>query len=78
MTSENRREFLKQLARGAAYVAPVVISVAAPPGLAGQGKSSQHKPGGGANLQAAPGQQPGESLGGPPPGGPPPGQPPRP
>jgi len=43
MNDQDRREFLKQLAKTAAYTAPVVYSLAAPVELAGQGKSSMHK-----------------------------------
>lgn len=42
MTPTDRREFLKKLAKGAAYAGPVIVSMAAPTDLAGQGKSSQH------------------------------------
>jgi len=38
----DRREFLKKLAKGAVYAAPVVYSIAAPVDLVGQGKGSQH------------------------------------
>ncbi len=44
MTDQDRREFLKKLARTAAYTAPVVYSLAAPIELVGQGSSSEHKP----------------------------------
>lgn len=40
MTTDDRRAFLKKLAKGAAYSAPVVYSMAAPLGLSGQGGSS--------------------------------------
>ena len=40
MTQENRRAFLRKLAKGAAYSAPVVYSMAAPVDLLGQGMSS--------------------------------------
>lgn len=40
MTQVNRRAFLKKLAKGAAYSAPVVYSMAAPVDLLGQGMSS--------------------------------------
>jgi len=43
MTTEDRRAFLRKLAKGAAYSAPVVYSMAAPLDLVGQGKSSEHK-----------------------------------
>jgi hypothetical protein len=66
MTEHDRREFLKQLAKTAAYAAPVVYSLAAPVELLGQGgKSSEHKhPSSGASqsepggAQQAPGSQP--------------------
>lgn len=70
MSHESRREFLKRLAHGTVYAAPLVITVAAPPGLAGQGKASQHKPPGVSNLQTQ--QAPGESPYPPPPGRTPP------
>lgn len=38
MAQENRRAFLRKLAKGAAYTAPVVCSMAAPVDLIGQGK----------------------------------------
>jgi hypothetical protein len=43
MTDQDRREFLKKLAKTAAYTAPVVYSLAAPIELVGQGQSSEHK-----------------------------------
>ena len=43
MTDEDRREFMKKLAKGVAYVAPTIVSVTAPASLAGQGMGSQHK-----------------------------------
>ena len=51
MKDEDRREFLKKLAKSAVYTAPVVYSLAAPIELVGQGMSSQKKP-------KAPAQQP--------------------
>jgi hypothetical protein len=75
MSNEDRREFLKKLAKGTAYAAPVVHSLAAPLDLVGQGSSSQHKKR--PNAVAAPGssgitQQ--EQIGAPSPGErPPPG-----
>ena len=45
MSEKNRREFLKQLAKGTAYAAPVVYTLAAPIEVAGQGGSM--KKGGG-------------------------------
>ena len=50
MTLTDRREFLKKLAKGAVYAVPVVVSLAAPVDVAGQGGSSQHH----SHLQAAP------------------------
>ena len=43
MSSEDRRAFIKKLAQGTAYAAPVVHSLAAPLDLVGQGKASEHK-----------------------------------
>lgn len=43
MSTSDRREFLKQLAKTATYSVPVVYTVAAPRELLGQGKSSEHK-----------------------------------
>ena len=40
MTQVDRRAFLRKLAKGAAYTAPVVYTMAAPVDLIGQGKSS--------------------------------------
>lgn len=40
---QDRRAFLKALARRAAYAAPVILSVTAPSELHGQSKGSQHK-----------------------------------
>jgi len=40
MDQVDRRAFLRKLAKGAAYTAPVVYSMAAPVDLVGQGKSS--------------------------------------
>lgn len=63
----DRRAFLKLLARGAVYAAPVVASFTVPAPSAGQGTSSQHKSMGAeppATQQStpwdapAPGQQP--------------------
>jgi hypothetical protein len=44
MTQQNRREFLKKLAKTAVYAAPVVHTLAAPIDLVGQGQSTGHKP----------------------------------
>ncbi len=77
MSQEDRRAFLKMLAKGTAYAAPVVHSLAAPLDLVGQGKSSEHKHGGQAATASPTGsgltQQ--TDIGAPPPGQrPPPGQ----
>ena len=40
MNTDDRRAFLKKLAKGAAYSAPVVYTMAAPLHLSGQGDSS--------------------------------------
>ena len=77
MTVHDRREFLKKLAKTAAYTAPVVYTLAAPIELIGQGMSSQHHhhhhhhmaaP---AGLEQSPGTQPGQQApwDRPPPGG---------
>ena len=82
MSQEDRRAFLKKLAKGTVYAAPVVHSLAAPLDLVGQGKSSEHKHQGMLGATASPGgssltQQ--TDIGAPPPGQqPPPGQPNRP
>ena len=47
MSTEDRREFLKQLAKGTAYAAPVVYTLAAPIEVAGQGQGGSMKQGGG-------------------------------
>ena len=65
MTDENRREFMKKLAKSVAYVAPTIVSVTAPASLAGQGGSSQHK-------HQDPLQGHGHAAAGQGPGGPPP------
>jgi hypothetical protein len=43
MNLADRRAFLRKLAAGVAYAAPVVHSMAAPVDLVGQGKSSEKK-----------------------------------
>lgn len=43
MNAEDRRSFLKRLAKGAAYTAPVIQSFAAPADLIGQGMPSGKK-----------------------------------
>ncbi len=68
MTDSNRREFLKKLAKSAVYTAPVIATFAAPPDLLGQGKSSQHKKGGGKSGMAAPAPGPAAPWNAPPPG----------
>lgn len=71
MTEHDRREFLKQLAKTAAYTVPVVYSLAAPVELSGQ--ASQHKHTASGATQTAPSatQQPGGTApwDRPPPGG---------
>lgn len=47
MAGQDRREFLKAVARSMTYTAPLVYSLTAPIELVGQGKASKHKPGGG-------------------------------
>jgi hypothetical protein len=79
MSQQDRRAFLKKLAKGTVYAAPVIHSLAAPLDLVGQGMSSEHKhEHGNWAATASPGgssltQQP--DIGAPPPGQqPPPGQ----
>lgn len=43
MKGEQRREFLKQLAKGAVYAAPVIRTMTAPLEVVGQGESTSHK-----------------------------------
>ena len=69
MTQVNRRAFLRKLAKGAAYSAPVVYSMAAPVDLLGQGMSSGK--GGGKDMTKA--TTAGMTLAVPPPGSVPPG-----
>ncbi len=57
MSSDDRREFLKKLAKTALYSAPVVHSFAAPVDLLGQGQSSEHM-----SHQAPPPAQPSTST----------------
>jgi hypothetical protein len=71
MNDRERREFLKNLARTAAYAAPVVLTFQAPAELLGQGKSSQHKPAAAPFQQPAPAAEP-APWNQPPPGSPPP------
>ncbi|MEE8133842.1 MAG: hypothetical protein V3T56_02225 [Gemmatimonadales bacterium] len=42
MTDADRREFLKKLAKSAAYATPVITTFAVPAELLGQGMGSQH------------------------------------
>jgi hypothetical protein len=71
LKDQHRREFLKKLAKGAVYAAPVIRTMTAPLEVVGQGKSTSHKNdhgneghGGGAGGSspalggAAPGTQP--------------------
>lgn len=53
MTVPDRREFLKRLAAGTAYVAPVVYSLAAPVELGGQAPTGKGHGGGGGHGMAA-------------------------
>jgi len=69
MAQESRRAFLRKLAKGAAYSAPVVYSMAAPVDLLGQGMSSGK--GGGKDMDKNP--RSGMTQGVPPPGNRPPG-----
>jgi hypothetical protein len=48
MTHEDRRAFMRKLAKGTVYAAPVVFSMAAPLDLLGQGGSSDK--GGGMDM----------------------------
>jgi hypothetical protein len=43
---DSRREFLLKMAKGAAYVAPVVVTLSTPDGLLGQGQSTNSQKGG--------------------------------
>jgi hypothetical protein len=55
MTPEDRRAFLKRLAKTTAYMAPVVQSFAAPADIVAQGSSpSKKKPMGAAGFEAEP------------------------
>jgi hypothetical protein len=69
MAQENRRAFLRKLAKGAAYSAPVVYSMAAPIDLLGQGQSSGK--GGGQDMDKR--TAGGQTITVPPPGSVPPG-----
>jgi hypothetical protein len=70
MTQVNRRAFLRKLAKGAAYTAPVVYSMSAPVDLIGQGMSSGK--GGGKDMDKATGASQTQFVP-PPPGSVPPG-----
>ncbi len=74
MKDEQRREFLKKLAKGAIYAAPVIHSMTAPLEVAGQGSSTSHKTDHGNMGHGKGGASPasGPSLGGPSPGSQPP------
>lgn len=67
MRSHDRREFLKKLATGAVYTAPVMVSLAAPPALAGQGPPSMMT-GGGGDMGSSGMTMPDPVFGPPPPG----------
>ncbi|HWP39125.1 MAG TPA: hypothetical protein VNL18_16375 [Gemmatimonadales bacterium] len=58
MASEDRREFLKRLAKTTAYVAPVVQSFAAPADVVAQGSSPSKKPMKAAAFEAEPAPSP--------------------
>ena len=47
MPFHDRREFLKKLATGVVYTAPIMVSLAVPPALAAQGPPSMMNMGGG-------------------------------
>lgn len=65
MPFHDRREFLKKLATGLAYTAPVMVSLAVPPALAAQGPPSMM--GGGGDMGASDMTMP-DLFGPPPPG----------
>ena len=44
--AESRREFLKRMTRGAAYAAPLMVTLSTPEGLLGQGQSTNSQKGG--------------------------------
>ena len=69
MTQVDRRAFLRKLAKGAAYTAPVVYSMAAPVDLIGQGQSS----GKGGGMDMTKSTTSGMTVSVPPPGNRPPG-----
>jgi len=68
MTQVDRRAFLRKMAKGVAYTAPVVYSMAAPLDLMGQGSSSGK---GGADMDKT--TTSGQTVTVPPPGSVPPG-----
>jgi len=70
MNQEDRRAFLRKLAKGAAYSTPVVYSMAAPVDLIGQGKPSGKGKGKGMSKGKGGG---GKTIAVPPPGSTPPG-----
>jgi hypothetical protein len=77
MTEERRREFLKRLAKGAVYAAPVIRTMSAPLEVVAQGQSTSHKNDHGGHWSGS--SAGGSGLGGPPPGTqPPPGSTPPP
>jgi hypothetical protein len=44
--AESRRDFLKRMTRGAAYAAPLMVTLSTPDGLLGQGQSTNSQKGG--------------------------------
>ena len=55
--TDTRRAFLLKMAKGAAYTAPVIVTLAAPDGLLGQGQSTNSQKGGmGLGMPCPPGQ----------------------
>jgi hypothetical protein len=58
MTPEDRRAFLKRLAGTTAYVAPVILSFAAPSDLVAQGVSPSKKPMMAASFEPEPAPSP--------------------
>jgi len=58
MNPEDRRSFLKRLAKSAAYAAPVIQSFAEPADLVGQGKSSMKGGMGAASFEPDPAPSP--------------------
>lgn len=75
MSEERRREFLKRLAKGAVYAAPVIRTMSAPLEVVAQGQSTSHKNDHGHEGHGGPwagSSAGGSGLGGPPPGTQPP------